>query len=212
VSFQDMQTGVANKKAGFKKIQRYCKMAASDGYKCAWVDTCCIDKTSRAELSEAINSMYRWYKKSDVCFMFLVDIFGKEYSGSRWSTRGWTLQELIAPSSMIFCNFSGAELGTKWNLRDQLSRITGVQIGALLEHSLENFSVTQRMSWASNRQKTRVEDLAYCLMGIFGVNMPMLYGEGEGAFTRLQEEIMRVNNDQTIFAWESQSHSGGSPC
>lgn len=217
VSFQDMQGGDANQKAGHDKIKRCCEVAAAQGFEHAWIDTCCIDKTSSSELSEAINSMYRWYQAAEVCYAYLSDVppqegaSGSAFANSRWFTRGWTLQELIAPASLIFFGSNWQEIGTKSSLQGVISRITGIHAEALLcaDDCLQNFSVAQRMSWASVRQTTRIEDLAYCLMGIFGVNMPMLYGEGERSFIRLQEEIMKSSDDPTIFAWRKMASNGG---
>ena len=115
-----------------------------------------------------------------------------------------TLQELIAPSSLIFFNDCWEEVGTKITLQSVISRITEIQLEVLSGGtSPSNFSIAQRMSWAAHRETTRVEDVAYCLMGLFGVNMPMLYGEGDRAFIRLQEEIMRISDDDSIFAWKA---------
>lgn len=211
VSFQDMQNGDGQNKAGYNKILGCCKIAAADGFEYVWIDTCCIDKTSSSELSEAINSMYQWYQDADVCYAYLADIHAayKEeevtaatLSMSRWFTRGWTFQELIAPSTVIFFNADWQDIGTKHSLLTVLSEVTRVHSEALIEAKLDNFSVAQKMSWASKRQTTRVEDIAYCLMGIFEINMPMLYGEGGRAFLRLQEEIMKKSDDHSIFSWE----------
>ena len=209
VSLQDMQGGNAKRQKGYGKIQGCCRIAAATGFEYVWIDTCCIDKTSSAELTEAINSMYSWYQKADVCYVYLSDYPDiashrdhlSMFAASRWFQRGWTLQELIAPQSVIFFNRYWKEIGTKHNLRTSLSKITDIQVEALLGASLESFSVAQRMCWASRRQTTRVEDQAYSLLGIFGVHMPMLYGEGDHAFIRLQEEIIRRSTDHTIFAW-----------
>ncbi|KAK0718981.1 hypothetical protein B0T21DRAFT_386625 [Apiosordaria backusii] len=197
---------------------KLCSVAASHGLQYAWVDTCCIDKTSSAELSEAMNSMYRWYQDSAVCFAFLGDVqrhgdlwaggvdlpFAKRYPGfsaSVWFTRGWTLQELIAPSMVIFLDSTWQEIDTKASLCPILSGITGIPEEILAGASPQTASIAQRMSWASRRKTARVEDTAYCLMGLFDVNMPMLYGEGEKAFIRLQEQIIKTSDDHTIFAW-----------
>lgn len=214
---------------GIRKIRMTCAQAVEDGLAYAWVDTCCIDKRSSAELSEAINSMFRWYQKAEVCYAYLEDVeeatqeddtdeYGipsslwneglmasseRQVAQSRWFTRGWTLQELLAPSKLYLYSRSWAYLGSKCSLRPLLATITGIDESALNNASLDRFSVAQRMSWAANRVTTRVEDLAYSLLGIFDVNMPMLYGEGEKAFVRLQEEIMKGNVDQSLFAWVS---------
>ncbi|KAF5860589.1 hypothetical protein ETB97_001363 [Aspergillus alliaceus] len=205
VTFQDITTGVINKK-GFKKVKDCCTFARAHGYGHAWIDTCCIDKTSSAELSESLNSMYRWYQEAEVCYAYLADVPLKPLAESRWFTRGWTLQELIAPSSVIFLDQEWNELGTKESLRDILSEITSIPTSILAgDDDVEVASVAQRMSWAARRETTRVEDRAYCLMGIFGINMPPIYGEGKNAFIRLQEEIMKVLDDHSIFAWRSES-------
>ncbi|PWY69641.1 HET-domain-containing protein [Aspergillus sclerotioniger CBS 115572] len=213
VTLQDMQGGCAERKSGFKKVQDCCSVAKASGYDYAWIDTCCIDKTSSAELSEAINSMYRWYYEADVCYVYLADIqSGSEFVGSRWFTRGWTLQELIAPPNMIFFDGQWKEIGTKESLHHALSECTGIPGNILLGEDLETASVAQRMSWAAKRQTTRLEDRAYSLLGIFGINMPLIYGEGKRSFIRLQEEILKVIDDHSIFAWtsvdEEESHGG----
>lgn len=231
ISLQDLQYVLATRKnrtndlvtqslmarPGFIKIQRAAKLALSEGYDFIWIDTCCIDKTSSAELSEAINSMFQWYEQSTVCYVFLSDVEAVEDAGdqlppetcdaissSRWFTRGWTLQELIAPSNLRFYSKDWAFLATKDGHfgKTYLSAITGIDMSALVgSQELEYFSVATRMKWASQRKTTRLEDMAYCLMGIFNVNMPLLYGEGTKAFIRLQEEILRGDNDQSLFAW-----------
>ncbi|KAI9782388.1 MAG: hypothetical protein M1839_005261 [Geoglossum umbratile] len=204
------EPGVANKK-GSKKVKSCCSIARANGLKYIWIDTCCIDKTSSAELSEAINSMYRWYQEADVCYGYLADVPSKAvFSGSRWFTRGWTLQELIAPSTVIFLDEEWKELGTKASLQQDVSDCTGILVGILSgDDDLETFSIAQRMSWAAKRKTSRIEDRAYCLLGIFGINMPLTYGERETAFTRLQEEIMRISDDHSLFAWKSSDNRGG---
>lgn len=211
VSFQELLSGDGVFKRGYAKIRRCCELAASDGFEYAWVDTCCIDKTSSAELSEAINSMYRWYRFSEVCYVFLADVPANVQQAlcrSKWFTRGWTLQELIASPSVMFFDSQWRELGTKDSLGSLITEITQISREVLQDaNKMERFSVAQKMSWASRRVTTRVEDIAYCLLGIFGVNMPLLYGEGEHAFIRLQEEIMKNTTDHTIFAWTSDFYS-----
>lgn len=211
VTFQDMELGKATSKKGWAKVKDSCSMARKNGFDYIWLDTCCIDKTSSAELSEAINSMYRWYQKAAVCYAFLADVSGLPgLSKSKWFTRGWTLQELIAPWSMIFFSQTWDELGTKETLGRAISERTRIPRDILSGYQdLEVASVAQRMSWASDRITTRREDLAYCLMGIFSINMPLLYGEGERAFVRLQEEIMRVSDDHSLFAWKCPNSRGG---
>ncbi|KAK3334140.1 heterokaryon incompatibility protein-domain-containing protein [Cercophora scortea] len=200
----------ARQKAGFAKIKGACALARRQQYEYIWIDTCCIDKSSSAELSEAINSMYRWYQESDVCYAYLCDVvLGEDLTTSRWFTRGWTLQELIAPGAVEFYSGAWELIGTENDeaIMDAVSRVTGIDPGILsgwLE--LSEVSIAQKMSWASKRVTTRPEDEAYCLMGLFDVNMPLIYGEGSRAFRRLQEEIVtRCPYDQSILAWYSLS-------
>ena len=204
VLFTDMEKGSAESKAGYQKLRYACKQAAAAGLEYIWIDTCCIDKSSSAELSEAINSMFSWYQRAEICYAYLADVSEKADIGTnnRWFKRGWTLQELIGSSNMIFFSFEWIEVGTKESLCGVLAEITGIDVGILTNAvSLESTSLAKRMSWASHRVTTRIEDMAYCLMGIFDINMPLLYGEGEKAFTRLQEEIMKNSDDQSLFAW-----------
>ncbi|KAK5198598.1 hypothetical protein LTR47_007594 [Exophiala xenobiotica] len=215
ISLQDLETGNLESRRGFSKLKSTCCRAAADGFDYVWIDTCCIDKRSSAELSEAINSMYRWYQNATVCYAYLEDVYSNpgensedmdhESRESRWFTRGWTLQELIAPSILIFFNKTWEQLGTKTSMAASISSFTRIPQSILLGGDLDQESVARRMSWASTRQTTRVEDLAYCLLGIFNINMPLLYGEGERAFVRLQEEIIKVSTDYSLFAWRSRS-------
>lgn len=195
--------------AGFHKIKQSSKQAEQDGLEWVWVDTCCIDKTSSAELSEAINSMFRWYQNSAVCYAYLSDVEDKEapeVAGSsfrrcRWFTRGWTLQELLAPEKVIFFSTSWLIIGDLRSLYEIVEDITLISSEFLLGRSVMQASISQKMAWASGRMTTRLEDLSYCLLGIFNVNMPLLYGEGEKAFLRLQHQIIDSSDDQTLFAW-----------
>ncbi len=176
-----------------------------------WIDSCCIDKTNHVELSEAINSMYTWYGQSAICYAFLHDVDGNEnpylpdssFRKTRWYTRGWTLQELIAPVHVTFVSSRWSSLGTKSSLSYLIQEITGVDEDILAHvRPLGSVSVARRMSWAACRSTTKEEDVAYCLMGIFGLHIPIIYGEGKGAFIRLQEEILKHIPDQSIFVWK----------
>lgn len=209
VTFEEFQGfGVSNIswKKGFRKIERCCEQARADDFTHVWVDTCCIDKKSSSELSEAINSMFCWYRDAAVCYAFLDDALSDELASfpeSLWFTRGWTLQELLAPNKMVFFDSDWKRLGEKRDLCDSIFQVTGIDVSVLKgDTSIQDYSIAERMSWASRRTTTRKEDLAYSLLGIFNVNMPMLYGEGSGkAFLRLQEEIMKISDDHSIFAW-----------
>ncbi|KAH7188048.1 ankyrin repeat-containing domain protein [Fusarium flagelliforme] len=214
VLFHDMGHDAAKLKKGYAKLKNCCLIARENGFEYIWDDTCCIDKASSAELSDAINSMYRYYQEANVCYVYLADVSSEssisEISNSRWYTRGWTLQELIAPTEMIFFDKTWHELGTKASLVNVLSERTSIPAAILCDSDqLENTSIAQRMSWAADRVTTRKEDGAYSLMGIFGINMPLLYGEGDKAFYRLQEEIMRSSDDHSLFAWRSTTTRGG---
>jgi hypothetical protein len=205
--------------ASYSKINGTCEQALRDGIAYIWIDTCCIDKTSSAELDMSINSMFRWYRQAKVCYAYLSDVLvniqslpqhgnilntaEKDIAESRWFTRGWTLQEFIAPSRLEFFSAAWIPLGEKSSMLPLLERVSGVHADALQGVSLNRFSIAERMSWASKRITTAVEDIAYCLLGIFDVNMPLVYGEGEKAFVRLQEEIMKDSEDQSLFAWGS---------
>lgn len=200
-------------KPAFKKLKGAARQALNNGYGYLWADTCCIDKNSSAELSEAINSMWAWYESSNVCLVYLFDVptisartLEVFFSASKWWTRGWTLQELLAPKNLTFFSSEWSVLGTKKYMDLTISRITGIDANVINGTiALDSICIAQRMSWMSNRVTTRVEDIAYCLLGIFAVNMPLLYGEGELAFIRLQEEIMKSSDDETIFAWRDDS-------
>lgn len=175
------------------------------------MDICCIDKSSSAELSEAINSMYQWYRQAEFCIAYLADISivkdetgatSKRFWKSEWFKRGWTLQELLASREVVFHDRSWKAIGTRTRLGAYVSRAAHIGIYDLSRPL--DASVAAKMSWASNRQTSRPEDIAYSLLGLFDVNMPLLYGEGEGehkAFQRLQYEIVRSRRDESIFAW-----------
>jgi hypothetical protein len=211
VTYQDIQESKASAKQGFTKLQRCCERAWDDGFTYCWIDSCCIDKTSSAELSEAINSMYTWYKNSCICYVWLADYgansvsslgISMSFSHCRWFTRGWTLQELIAPKVVEFYDANWKRIGTKLSLQSQISDITGIDKEILRGSQLPSVrNIADRMSWAAKRETSRIEDQAYCLLGLFEVNMPLLYGEGRRAFSRLQEEIMRTREDYTLFIW-----------
>lgn len=229
------------KKTGFAKIQAVCSLAQARGFAYAWVDTCCIDKTSSAELTENINAMYRYYASSAFCFAYLCDLppltedqkreevnwwsdYDRYTNGydhfaapstaetlrdCRWFSRGWTLQELIAPRYVEFYDADWDFRGSRDNWKGTLAEITGVNLSVLShERSLDTVPVATRLSWAARRETSRQEDAAYCLLGLFGVYMPLIYGEGDNAFLRLQEEICRMTNDLSLFAWKASPPAG----
>jgi hypothetical protein len=205
VSFQDLEAGTAEGKAGYDKI-RFCKrQATADGLHYFWIDTCCINKSSDPELSEAINSMFRWYQQATRCYVYLSDVPTKSNNypegssrsvweaavrQSRWFTRGWTLQELIAPRVVVFYTRDGERLGDKSSLETLICEVTGISVEALHGGRLADFSIEEKMSWAANRSTKREEDGVYSLFGLFGISMPLVYGEGrENALRRLCKEI-----------------------
>ena len=208
VTFQDLDRARAKGPKAYSKVAGCCAKAASHGFEWVWVDTCCIDKSSSAELSEAINSMYRWYRSSKECYVYLEDVsIGDmdQFGSSRWFTRGWTLQELLAPRELYFYDKRWINLGSKHSLCKVVALATNIPEICLWV--FDHVSVAAIMSWASKRQTSRIEDIAYCLMGLFDVNMPLLYGEGSKAFTRLQHEIVKNKDDESIFTWNDNSLS-----
>jgi hypothetical protein len=208
VTYQELKDGTGKDKAGYDKI-RFCgERAAVDSLQYFWVDTCCIDKSNHQELQTAINSMFRWYQRAVKCYVYLSDVHIPEevidvqkfritwedaFQRSRWFTRGWTLQELLAPSVVEFFSKNSRLLGSKISLELKIHEITKVPITALRgQQRLSEFSIQERMSWVINRQTTYKEDKVYCLLGIFDVYLPLIYGEGEEyAFERLKDEIQR---------------------
>ncbi|GAB7323774.1 hypothetical protein MBLNU13_g07231t1 [Cladosporium sp. NU13] len=272
VTFQDLQRGQYEHKLGYRKIHLTCQQAKRDGLSWCWVDTCCIDKTSSAELSEAINSMFNWYARAHVCYAYLSDVSigvrrdprgetqsqyqeiveiheetsldsqrGKQlhtrwrrwydselhsqttttstifescrhetpttdaimyeaFGDSRWFQRGWTLQELIAPRRLKFFGSSWESLGERdEELLHAVIECTGLTSTVFGNtRALRATPIAQRMSWMAHRQTTRKQDEAYCLLGIFGVHMPLLYGEADMAFVRLQEELVRRFRDHSL--------------
>lgn len=204
VTFDDMTRGKPEiKTASWRKIRFCAEQACKDGLEYFWVDTCCINKQSSAELQEAITSMFAWYRNAAKCYAYLSDVSVAEstdpekkqaswewdFRRSRWFTRGWTLQELLAPSSVEFFCVNGTKLGDKESLETSIQEITGIPYRALRGDPLAVFTVAERFTWTENRQTTRREDNAYCLLGIFNVFMPLIYGEGDNAIVRLKEEI-----------------------
>ena len=187
------------------KVTRCCELAASKGWNYVWIDTCCIDKTSSAELSEAINSMFRWYKSAKVCYAYLIDVdiskldWKLQFRNSRWFERGWTLQELLAPSNVDFYDCEWRKIGSKDTLYSEISLATGIEFEHLVNHRIA--STAQKMFWASERETSRPEDLSYCLLGLFDINMTPIYGEGSNAFVRLQQKIAKKIDDESLFAW-----------
>lgn len=252
IVFEDIKTQSYQNLArnyAFQKVFQCCLQARKDNFQYVWIDTCCIDKSSSAELSEAINSMFKYYAQSSKCYVYLADFRAPpsvtsqydarlhpddtSFFNCRWFDRGWTLQELIAPRKVEFFDRDWKMIGTRdGELLDRVchrSRIwphvfreprctclsdtglvlvrDGICVNCrardTLERTLSTFAVSIKMSWVSARVTTRTEDAAYCLLGLFGINMPLLYGEGAKAFLRLQEAIVRQSKDQSILLWQA---------
>lgn len=204
VTFQELMSGGGKDKSGYRKVRFCAEQAAKNGLQYSWVDTCCIDKTNNTELQEAINSMFRWYQKAERCYVYLSDVarassdtddlsssrWKLAFRNSKWFTRGWTLQELIAPVSVEFFSCEEAYLGNKASMEQTIYEITGISVDALQGKPLSQLSIDERFKWAEKRETKREEDKIYCLLGMFGIYLPLLYGEGqENALKRLQKEI-----------------------
>ncbi|KAJ5975266.1 hypothetical protein N7481_008973 [Penicillium waksmanii] len=183
-----------SEKKKWQKIQSFCKKARDDEFEFAWIDTCCINKDSSAELSEAINSMFQWYRQATKFYVYLADVNDvKQLARSEWFRRGWTLQELLAPRNIQFFSYNWAKLGDKKTLLGTFAALTRIPVECpgLLGVKQKGRKIWHTVSWV-----------------IFDVNMPLLYGEeGVKAFLRLQEEIFKVSSDITIFAWTSPQPS-----
>ena len=216
ITYKDYNKGRRTSSRGHRKVVDFCKFVHKrHGPSYVWVDTCCIDKRSSAELSEAINSMWVWYKRAEFCYVNLSDVVHKltgpasvavpqklveQLELSQWFKRGWTLQELLAPGQVIFLDDQWHIIGHKYPeqregrpkapgflLEDVIAKITGIRASILGQFTFSHISIAQRMSWAAKRTTTRVEDKAYCLLGLLEIKMPLLYGEGRLAFVRLQD-------------------------
>ncbi|KAL5378399.1 hypothetical protein DPSP01_009158 [Paraphaeosphaeria sporulosa] len=223
VTYQDLQQAKGKEKKGYCKLTFCGEQAAKNGLRHFWIDTCCIDKSSSAELSEAITSMFRWYQNSAQCYVYLSDVSTSKrkadhdqfsntwepaFRTSRWFTRGWTLQELIAPHRVTFFSKEGNYLGNKSSLEQLIHDITFVPIPALRNAPLEEFNVEQRISWIGDRQTTREEDMAYSMLGIVGVSMLPIYGEGKDrALRRLRREIRETSSESMPTLNEEQKRS-----
>ncbi|KAI4638258.1 hypothetical protein J4E93_010257 [Alternaria ventricosa] len=224
VVFNDLKScdimGVVDpeKRDAWNKIQFCAQRAKRDGLEHFWVDTCCIDRANHTELSEAINSMFRWYQNSSRCYVFLPDVDGKTsmeegkassawkaaFRASRWFTRGWTLQELLAPRSVEFFSRDRTRLGDKQSLKQTIHEVTKIPLEALSGSDMSKFGVEERFSWAKDRETTREEDGAYCLLGILGCYLPLIYGEGkEMALKRLRKEVQEGERLVKIRNWLS---------
>ena len=213
VTYQDLISGTGKSKSGYEKIKFCGEQAAKDGLRHFWVDTCCIDKSNLTELSEAINSMFRWYRNAKKCYVYLTDVstpgddvyvqenqstWEVAFRSSRWFTRGWTLQELIAPAEVEFFSRERKLLGDKRSLEKPIYEITRIPFQALRGDPFSDFSIAERKRWVAQRQTTKEEDLVYCLLGLCEVSMPPIYGEGkEVALKRLEMTVKGFSTNES---------------
>ena len=216
IMYQEVLEGETTDKKGWWKINEFCAFALKLHFDYVWIDTCCIDKRGLyGEASDAINSMFRWYHNARICYVYLKDVKAPDsvecwtddekraFKSSDWFTRGWTLQELLAPKDVRFISDDWKTvIGTKQTLSTEIAEATGIDENLLVDFN--QASIAAKMSWMSRRQCSRPEDMAYSMMGIFGAQMPMLYGEGwQNAFLRLQLEILKMTDDESIFVWDN---------
>jgi Heterokaryon incompatibility protein (HET) len=213
VTYQELISGTGKSKISYEKIKFCGEQATKGGLLYFWVDTCCIDKSDPDELSTAINSMFRWYRNAKKCYVYLADVTTSGYGvdiqanpsiwevafrGSKWFTRGWTLQELIAPEIVEFYSKEGKLLGDKASLEKLVHEITRIPIQALQGNPFSDFSIDERKGWAVQRQTTKEEDIVYCLLGLCEVSMPPIYGEGkEVALKRLEMTVKGFSKDSS---------------
>ncbi|KAI6007493.1 hypothetical protein EDC04DRAFT_2611339 [Pisolithus marmoratus] len=206
VYFHQVGTESVRMQPGYEKVETCCEPARQGGLKYIWTDTCCANANNSAAYTETTTLAYTWYQQAHVCYTYLDDVDGSEdsrekhstFKRSRWFRLTWTLGELSAPKHVL--------------LRERLDndRNEGRPFECIHRDALEYpervpcFSIATRMSWARGRTSTKHEDRVYALMGLFGVNLPILYGEGETrTFLKLQNEILKTTDDQSIFAWHS---------
>jgi hypothetical protein len=214
ITFQELNVGSGTAKPGYRKLNFCADRAAHDDLKFFWIDTCCIDKTNSTELQEAVNCMFRWYKDSAKCYVYLSDVSIDEldndelaFEESRWFKRGWTLQELLAPGCVEFFSKEGDALGSKSTRVLQIAEITRIPIEALLGKPFSQFGVEERIAWMMKRDTAREEDLAYSLLGLFDIHMPLIYSEGkENALKRLRREIQEETVDLVADHFEPALH------
>lgn len=224
ILIEDISNGnYKEKEEGYRKLRFCAKQTAQDGLRYFWIDTCCIDRWDNNERSKAINSMFQWYQNAARCYVFLSDVplfatadtpqrsdWETSFRKSEWFTRGWTLQELVAPVSVEFFSCEGQRIGDKVSLNQLLHDITDIPLAALRNCPLDHFSISERMRWAKNRRTTEDEDIIYCLLGVLDVSMPTMYGEAkESALKRLQAEAEGAGSAPSIIPFlRNQSFVG----
>jgi tetratricopeptide (TPR) repeat protein len=223
VLFEDIGGETYKEKEGRRKLEFCAKRASQDGLRYFWSDTCCIDKWNLNELSKSINSMFRYYRDAERCYAYLSDVsvstakevlhqsdWEASFRMSKWFTRGWTLQELIAPTSVDFFTCEGRWIGDRVSLEQLVHDITSIPISALRNSPLDQFTRPERMKWVESRETTEPEDIVYCLLGILDVSMPTTYGEGkEKASMRLRAEMEATDNAPSVIPWSQNDHFVG---
>jgi hypothetical protein len=209
VTFEDLSKSTGKGKSGYKKLQLCGEQAARDGLQHFWVDTCCINKANKAEHSLAIRSMFRWYRNATQCYVYLSDVsasppskteedaspplWDSAFRDSKWFTRGWTLQELLAPGSVKFFSHEWERLGDRTSLKSQIHEVTSIPYTVLEGAPLSQFNINERLRWKQDRHTKLKEDEAYSMSGILDVDIAPVYGEGaEEAFRRLYDEIRKL--------------------
>ncbi|KAF2664317.1 HET-domain-containing protein [Microthyrium microscopicum] len=221
VTYRDVKDGTGKKKPGYDKISFCAQQASIDNLEFFWIDTCCIQKENLVELSEAITSMFRWYQEAKVCYVSLTDVeygsdkghakrgqpWEKAFLRSRWFTRGWTLQELIAPSTVQFFSVEGILLGDRHSLSDLICEATGLPVGILKGGSLSDYDPIHKFQWVGTRRTRRGEDMAYSLMGIMGVSLPMNYGEGREHANERHDRDTKDKQQSNEYGLISRAHS-----
>lgn len=223
---EELRSGSSVLSPQLDKIRGACLTARNKGIKWVWIDSCCIDKRDLVETTESINAMYRWYRDSTLCIVYLYDVkknaaisiknshifdrLGQD-NPSEWFSRGWTLQELLAPHHMEFYDKEWTYIGSKNRMKASISSITGIDESYLTgESDFKKACIAQKMSWMVGRATTKEEDIAYCMIGLFGITLAPIYGEGMRAFTRLQETLMSSRfMDETLFAWKMPTVNAG---
>lgn len=196
------------------KIKGTCLKVQEHGIEYVWIDSCCIDRRSSVELNGSIASMFKWYELAEVCFAYLSDVtwsfmdFPKskeQFINSAWFTRGWTLQELLAPKMMVFFDTSWHLIDTREGLSREIQEASGIESEYVndFKSNSQSISIAKKMSWVSKRKVKKEEDMAYCLFGILDVRIDVREGEGKRAFLRLQETLIQNSRDESIFAWQS---------
>jgi hypothetical protein len=203
---------------GVHKLQSFCKVVRDAGYRWAWSDTCCIDKSNNVELQESVNTMFVWYRHSALTIIYLSDVSCSSKSGalaeSAWNERGWTVQEFLAPNVVIFYQ-------KDWSLylddrtpnhkesvtiMQELAYATDIDLQALVNFQPGMRGAREKLQWASRRVTTWQEDIAYSLFGIFSVHLPVMYGEKkQDALGRLLQEIIARSGDISALNWVGKS-------